>query len=53
MVLLGSTTSVMALKVEPGLAVDSDFHGKNSTGYNPGAIDWNLTARAFVPLVTK
>jgi len=36
-----------------GLAVDSDFHGKNSTGYNPGAIDWNLTAWAFVPLVTK
>ena len=42
MVLLGSESSVYALKVGSGLAVDSGFHGKNGTGYNPLAVGFSF-----------
>jgi outer membrane protein assembly factor BamB len=51
MVLLGSETSVYALKAADGQAVDSDFHGKNSTGYNPGAINWMSLDKLFLPFI--
>lgn len=39
-ILVGSETSVYAIKAGTGQALDSDFHGLNSTGFNPGAIIW-------------
>jgi len=53
MVVLGSETSVYAVKAVVGQAVDSDFHGKNSTGYNPGAINWGLIEKLFLPFIMK
>lgn len=41
-VLMGSESSVYALRAGSGFVVDSGFHGKNGTGYNPLAISFNL-----------
>jgi len=51
-VLLGSETSVYALKVSTGQAVDSDFHGLNAAGYNPGAINWGSSPPTPTPIQT-
>lgn len=53
MVLMGSETSVYAVKAGSGLAVDSDFHGKNSSGYNPGATNRDLIEPLFLPFLKK
>lgn len=52
-VLLGSETSVYAIKAADGLAVDSDFHGRYSAGYNPGAIQWEPLVKLFLPMLVK
>ncbi len=53
MVIMGSTSSVFALQVGDGLPVNSDFHGVNASGYNPGAISWDLIERVFLPFLYK
>ncbi len=52
-VLLGSQTTVYAIRATQGQAVDSDFHGKNATGYNPGAIQWVLSVKLYLPFIGK
>jgi hypothetical protein len=52
LVLMGSESSVYALRAGPGFAVDSGFHGKNGTGYNPLAISLNLF-KLMLPSIMK
>jgi len=42
-VVLGSERYLIGLKAGTGQAVDSGFHGKYATGFNPGAIEWGTT----------
>jgi outer membrane protein assembly factor BamB len=51
MVLLGSESSVYAVRIGKGLPVNSDFHGYNASGYNPGAVNWNLKNDFYLPMV--
>lgn len=52
-VILGGESSVYAIKVGTGLAVDSDFHGLNATGSNPKAILWDLLVKTFLPYLMQ
>jgi outer membrane protein assembly factor BamB len=53
MVVLGGGRSVYAIQASVGQAVDSDYHGKNATGYNPGAIYWGTVERLYLPYMRK
>jgi len=44
-VVFGTSTHMIALKVGAGLPVNCAWHGVNATGFNPGAIIWEETQR--------